>query len=124
MLFQVAAEFSGSNGVLACKGEDGEWRKEQDRLILGLGRILSKAPDAFLTLLFAILGELGYNKGRQNETMEYSGEKTMHHREELKQEIEKKRKELSTMIDRQAEAEVLYRLSVELDQLIAQYMGH
>ena len=43
-------------------------------------------------------------------------------REELKQEIEQKRGELSEMIDREAPADSLYRLSVELDQLIAQYM--
>lgn len=45
-------------------------------------------------------------------------------REELKQEIEQKRRELSEMIDREAPADHLYRLSVELDQLIAQYMVH
>ena len=47
----------------------------------------------------------------------------MENREILKQEIEKKREELSRLIDSQGEAEALYRLSVELDQLIAQYMG-
>ncbi len=69
-------------------------------------------------------GNLVTIKTGKSEQTEYNGEKTMHHREELKQEIEKKRKELSEMIDRQADAETLYRLSVELDQLIAQYMGH
>ena len=44
-------------------------------------------------------------------------------RETLKEKIEQKRRELSQMIDQEQNAEALYRVSVELDQLIAQYMG-
>lgn len=38
--------------------------------------------------------------------------------------IERKRIELSEQIDASADGEVLYKLSVELDQLISQYMEH
>ncbi|WP_434309331.1 Spo0E family sporulation regulatory protein-aspartic acid phosphatase [Hominifimenecus sp. rT4P-3] len=46
----------------------------------------------------------------------------MYRREELRKKIEDKRKELSEAIDRDGSADDLYRLSVELDHLIALYM--
>ncbi|MCJ7835947.1 aspartyl-phosphate phosphatase Spo0E family protein [Cuneatibacter sp. NSJ-177] len=46
----------------------------------------------------------------------------MYRREELRQKIEDKRKELSETIDQGGSGDDLYRLSVELDQLIALYM--
>jgi len=46
----------------------------------------------------------------------------MHEREVLREQIETKRQELSRHIESSDDTEILYRLSVELDQLITQYM--